>query len=763
MAFPIAAQGPGPRSAGPGAEPVGDESDQVGGPGPEPVQADGRALLAAPQPQWVSSGRTPGFYAARDNRNLDPNEYNLVGGHQSFYWDQLNPLENQYEWQYIDNFIAAQVAKGKKAAIGIITFNGRANQNNPTDPPIRVPQFVFQKGAGKVNCGGFEIPKYWSPVYLNEYRKFIQALAARYDGHPNLEFIQIGVGKFGEAQPCDDQDDDCVAAAMAADGVSSWQWADIVNQITAIYADAFDYTNLLLPNAPRFKSECDRKTFSEYAVSRGVGLFPAGLYAVQEWIDLRNHPTLRGCGKYDLLLNQAEAGNITPWVPVGFEMYHYMTPDAITFFWGVAAALSRRADYITAERSVLYQGEADDPVVTPLYANIATMGWANRYLGKHIDETPSVWVALRETGYKDNWYPQKGNYSWWLIQDDNIAGGRTVPTTYRSKRQLVAEGYYDYYGEAATVNPAIEANQTFLGPSKEGWICRRTDETSGNRYMWFKIDDHYINGGPVEVTILVRYFDRGYDTWQLHYDAVGNPYKVAGTITKTNSNTWKDARFTLTDARFANGQQGGADFRIDSMGDGNEYIHFVDVAKAGGAVHSQQIPLVYNAMNDGWNLVSLRLQPSSTAVADVLASIAGKYDLVQAYQGGVWKSYQPGVGGTLTNLDHTMGFWVHVTQNAVLTVTGTPPTSTTLHLSAANGGWNLISWPSDDVRGVSTVLAGILGQVSSVYAYKADDVNDPWKLYDPLVPAYANDLSQFEPNRGFWVRVTSDADLNIEY
>jgi hypothetical protein len=739
---------------------IDDEYEQVGGPGPEPVENISRALLTvAPELNWVPKTKSPGFYAARDNRNLDPNEYNLVGGHQSFYWDRLNPADGLYDWGPIDSFINAQVSNGKRAAIGIITFNGRANDGNPHDPPIRVPQWVFNKGAGKVNCSGFEIPRYWSTVYLAEYRKFVLALGARYDGHPHIEFVQIGVGKFGETQPCDDLDNACVRSALMADGLTEWSWAGIVNQITDMYADAFKQTITLLPNSPRFYSEGDRGTWTRHAISRGVGLFPAGLYAVQEWVDLRRHPTLSGSGKYDLLLEQAEAGNVNPWVPVAFEMYEYMTPDAITFFWGVVAGLSRRADYITAERNVLYQGGAGDPTVTPLYGNIATIGWANQYLGKQIDETPSVWVALRETGYRDNFYPQKGNYSWWLIQDDSISQGRTVPTTYLPKRNIVHPADYDFYGEAAVVNPNVETNQSFLGPSKEGWICRRTDQASNNRYMYFKIDDRYMYGGPAEATISVRYFDRGFDSWQLQYDAVGDAYKVAGTISKGGTNAWKDAVFTVTDARFANGQA-GADFRIDSMNDGNEYIHWVDVRKGSGStVPNQQINLVHNTTNHGWNLVSMRLQPTSTAVNDVLASIAGKYDAVQAYQNGVWTS----LGSGLTNLDHTRGFWVRVTQNCALTISGNPPTTTTLPLTAAHGGWNMISWPSAESRAISTALSGIAGQVTVVYAYDAQDTANPWKIYDPMAPAYANTLSQFVPGRAYWIRVSGNVNLVVNY
>ncbi|MCD6520662.1 MAG: DNRLRE domain-containing protein, partial [Anaerolineae bacterium] len=548
----------------------------------------------------------------RDNRNLDPATYNIVGGHQSFYWDQLEPTEGNYQWHYIDGFLAAQAAKGKRAAFGIITFNGRANEGNAQDPPIRVPDFVFAAGAKKVNCGGFEIPRYWDRIYRQKYENFIAALAARYDGDPRIEFIQIGVGKFGETQPCDDIDNNCVKAALEEDGLTEWSWPSIVNDIVDIYTRHFQHTRLLLPNAPRFMNECDRREFTDYAISSGVGLFPAGLYAIQEWVDLRTKPGWDGCGKYDRILDQAEeADNINPWVPVAFEMYHYMTPDSTTFYWAVLAGLSRRADYITAERSVLYVGEPDDPEVTPIAENIAIMGWAAQYMGKHIEETPSVWVALREAGYADNFYPQKGNYSWWLYQDDSIPNGRTVPTTYRSKPELVHPSDYAYYGDSC-VRSTIETSQYFLGPSREGWICRRTDQASGNRYMWFRINDHYIYGGPVEATITVTYFDRGTDTWQLQYDALGNAYKVAGTIVKTNTNTWKQAVFHVTDAWFGNMELGGADFRIDCMGDGNEYIHMVDVRKEGQGV----TPTPTNTLNPSITPTETAT-PSATPTASI--------------------------------------------------------------------------------------------------------------------------------------------------
>jgi len=773
-AFPVAAYNPDaqpgdPRAASdanpdrdPARQQPGDVQDAVSD--VEEPQVEVATPDSAPAPAWIPSGGAPGFYAARDTRNLDPDEYNLVGGHRSFYWDELEPTEGNYLWYKIDNFISAQVAQGKKAAFGIITFNGRANEGNVSDPPIRTPSWVFAAGARKVYCDAgegqsvpFEIPRYWDNVYKTKYRNFISALAARYNGNPNIEFIQIGVGKFGETQPCDDSDEDCVSAALAEDGWSDYTWPYIVNDIIDIYADYFTQTHLLLPNAPRFKNECDRQIFTDEAINRGVGLFPAGIYPDLEWVDLRTYKsgTWNGCGKYDRILDQVDAGSVNEWVPLAFEMYEYMTPDPTAFYWGVLAALSRHADYVTLERDVLYEGNPGDATVTPITENIDVLGWAGPYMGKHVDETPSAWVALRDTGYISSYYAQKGNYEWWIEQDDSIAQGMTKLTTYRSQAQLV-----NSWSPAASARTDIETGQAFLASGREGWITRRTDQATNNRYMWFKIDDRFTASTVTEATFTVTYFDKGTDTWQLAYDSVGNAYRVAGTITKTNTNTWKKATFNVADAWFGNLQLGGADFRIDCMADGDEYIHMVDV-RLGSAGEVHQINLT--SQNGGWNFVSERLIPTSTAVADLFASISGKYDIVQAYVNGAWKSYTPGYGGELTTADQKMGLWIHATQDCTWTVSGEAPTSTTISLSSANGGWNLIGWPSDNTTSIETALSGIAANYDMVYYYDVTDTADPWKIYSRTAPSYANDLTQFSSGKAYWLHVTANCDLTVNY
>ena len=742
--------------------------------------------VSGPELGYLPPGRYPGFYAARDNRNLSASEYNLVGGHQSFSWANLEPSEGDYQWDIIDNWITAQMAQGKQAlGIGIVIYNGRKNLGNPSDPPLRVPEWVFsQKGARKIYCsGGLEIPRYWDSILQAEYEDFVTALAARYDNDPRIEFVQIGVGKYMETQPCDDSDDACVLAALQQDGWTQWTWPYIVNDIVDIYQRHFNNTKLLLLSEPTYMSEGMRSEWQRHAVDNGVGLQPAGVHADREWVDLRTKSGFHGVGKYDWMLDQAEETTFLNWskVPMAHELYDYMIggntdlgvmPDPRQFFWAIGAALSRKVDYITIERNALYAGKHNDPVVIPFDAHIRIMGWAKDYIGKYVNETPSVWVLMRDTAYLPQYYPQNGNYSFWLFQDDDVPGGHTQVVTYRHENELYREGLGPSYVKSSIVT--VDDEPTFwalanndlsdpvdMYPSYKGWIARSTGQSGGNPRMYFKVDDRYYYGGPVDATITVTYFDRGTDNWSLMcHNAVGSPVTVQ-TVQKTNTKRWKTVAIAANGAYFTNMLTSSSDFYLDCGGDGDEIIHKVDFKVGGSSAQTQYINLTTS--NGGWNFVSSRLVPLAPTLPEFLASIAGKYTLVQAYVNGAWKSYQPGYGGDLTQVDEKMGLWIQVSQNCVLSVLGNPPTSTSIHLSSANDGWNLIAWPSDDTRDVATALAGIAGSYDIVYGYHADDTGDPWKVYSSSAPSYANDLTHVGSGQALWVHVTADCDLVVGY
>ena len=106
------------------------------------------------------------------------------------------------------------------------------------------------------------------------------------------------------------------------------------------------------------------------------------------------------------------------------------------------------------------------------------------------------------------------------------------------------------------------------------------------------------------------------------------------------------------------------------------------------------------ALSSGWNLISLPVIPTSSAIADVLAGKtgAGVIDTVQYYDDGDWVPYHPATAsGDLTTMQDGKGYWVNVTGGAAnLAVTGTaaPAAPNPLPSYQVIPGWNLIGFKS---------------------------------------------------------------------
>lgn len=176
--------------------------------------------------------------------------------------------------------------------------------------------------------------------------------------------------------------------------------------------------------------------------------------------------------------------------------------------------------------------------------------------------------------------------------------------------------------------------------------------------------------------------------------------------------------------------------------------------------------LIYTAdipLEQGWNMISLPVEPESYDVADVFASVDGSYDLVYAFDAaqGEWLTYDvnlPPQANSLTTLDATMGLWVHMTQAATLSVTGVEQTVVDIPLYT---GWNLVSYPLLQGQPIEDALASIDGKYTSVRTYDAFDPSDPWKNYLPGAPSFVSDLSDMMPEHGYWIEVTEDCTLTF--
>lgn len=147
-------------------------------------------LLANPGMGWQT------FHRFADE---DPNLAGLPSSsaYFRFYWSQIEPEEGQIDFAMFDELLAHAQKAGQKLAFRIMC----AGTNNDY---MHVPQWLKDKG-----CPGSEyqrgggvthwVPDMDSPIFQEAHFRLIRELGERYDGHPDVDLLDIGsVGLWGE-------------------------------------------------------------------------------------------------------------------------------------------------------------------------------------------------------------------------------------------------------------------------------------------------------------------------------------------------------------------------------------------------------------------------------------------------------------------------------------------------------------------------------------------------------------------------------------
>jgi hypothetical protein len=151
-------------------------------------------------------------------------------------------------------------------------------------------------------------------------------------------------------------------------------------------------------------------------------------------------------------------------------------------------------------------------------------------------------------------------------------------------------------------------------------------------------------------------------------------------------------------------------------------------------------------LEKGWNLISLPLEQKDTNISEVLRSIDGDSNIVQWYDAkeSIWRFST----SDLTDINRTMGFWIHMINASKLKIVGSLLDSTDIALYE---GWNLVGYPCLKQRELNDALSGI--NWKAVQCYDTFDAIDPWKHNNPDKPENMNDLNEMQPGRGYWIYV----------
>ena len=208
-------------------------------------------------------------------------------------WGTLEPQPGSLDSQFLDEVLQQTREAGQKLAFRVMCCS--STPRNPYHPAwlqeIGGRILRTQYGSGPV----LEVPDLDDPKILAAHLDFIRRLGARYDGHPDLDHVDLGsVGWWGEWH-------------MSESRGAPMPTAETQKRIVDAYLSAFRHTPLvmLIGGGPMLR----------YAVEQGTGwradcLGDMGGFS-QSWCHMRN--------AYPVELPQANAVDAWQTAPVAWE------------------------------------------------------------------------------------------------------------------------------------------------------------------------------------------------------------------------------------------------------------------------------------------------------------------------------------------------------------------------------------------------------------------------------------------------------------
>ena len=117
-------------------------------------------------------------------------------------WSLLEPEEGRFNWSILDTPAQRWLAKGYQIALRISCSESDPEQPYATPKWVReagAQGYHFTRGKGVDPNGSNWEPRYDDPVFLQKLDRFLAELAARYDGNPEVAFVDVGsFGVWGE-------------------------------------------------------------------------------------------------------------------------------------------------------------------------------------------------------------------------------------------------------------------------------------------------------------------------------------------------------------------------------------------------------------------------------------------------------------------------------------------------------------------------------------------------------------------------------------
>jgi len=581
-------------------------------PSPEPtITVHGLAEEPTAAPTLVYDGHFPvGYptpvpiiynmndYANRDWATLYP-QFGPMGAWSNWNWLAVHQGPGQLNFGAIEQYLSISAKYqvtlrdgtviSKPIAISIQVFPEPGYDSTPEWVYRKIPgsptlngrlvgQVVDPDGAGV--CPPLAAPKWGDPTWRDAYDEMVLALGAKYNDDPRIDSVWIATGMYGETVIEKDLGNGCYYRFGTSD---FGQW--VLNRVLPIYRQAFPTKPVYLINTG---GGCLRKDSSAIAAALPVRI---GLKHNSLTYDIASEYDVQGCGKMETMIPYTET------TPIAFE--HAFGANPWQVYWSTLNGLAHHADLFDFPYSATSWHIPDQiAALDGILHGYDQWDFIDKYLGKSVENTPGVWIMFRDTQWPVDvtewngascvprlWEMGEDNRDWgyWLSRI-NAPGGRTLELI----RPLSVNKDHPECWEAANYRFETEVAASLSSAIYGYYSLRRTDEATGNRYFYLDVNDAWPKwgqtpkaaGGTAAYTITVVYADKGTDTWGLSYKTYDGTERTL-TVQKGNSLTWKAQTWQLDDMYLRNGFSQGEDFRLDSLGNGDDYFHLVHVQAAG--------------------------------------------------------------------------------------------------------------------------------------------------------------------------------------
>jgi len=297
------------------------------------IPAETDEILANPGIGWETFHRTN-----KQDKNL-PSWIPSTVHYARWGWGELEPQQGKINYEFLD-----KVLKDSRAAGQTLAFRVMCCSTSPRDPYH--PAWLKDLGGRilqtrRSDGPAVEIPDLDDPVVLRAHLDLIGRLGRRYDGHPDLDHVDLGsVGWWGE---------------WHMSGATDAKMPTLENQqkVVDAYLAAFKKTPLLMLIGGEML---------KYATQRGTGwradcLGDMGGFS-KTWCHMRM--------AYPTLIPQANAGDVWKTAPVAWETcwdIHKWVAEGWSLRFIFNYALALHGSYINNKSAPLPEGENVRPEI----------------------------------------------------------------------------------------------------------------------------------------------------------------------------------------------------------------------------------------------------------------------------------------------------------------------------------------------------------------------------------------------------------------